>query len=893
MAKKKNENRQFDDAIERGQKNAQLAPSVRDWCRHLNIEMTSAGLLAEMTGLPIGSHRVTCPHGVGLIESQDLASTARGFILKNCATCSHHQEVAPNNFGRQVFERKQREDQQKEEALALAVDQRSRLLEEAQKDLDSSEAPQQSIHDLVLAFQEAQISSTEYQNASEQLRQSAQVAPEHFGDGALKVLLNPPSQSYGHLPVGLAVARLVCAHRNDVPDFVFHAASRSVSESYDMGGEAACGLLLDYVRLNGTESVVPLLPRLLYVANFRLAHFMMSPIIRAEPLFPNALNLIRVIFEDHPEAGRKEFSSRLRIDDKNTKLNTAKVLQRLLPELASEILPLFDVVLHSLSLEDDQYEESADAEICELLAHLYAFAPELCEEKMTSFWKFASDEVKVLLCRVYTLLLDATSRTRWIKPVFTEEKYENCVSLAIEKLLLALGDVRLDVKVREDICQEIEYVVDKEASNVIQRIMLSKLDRLLGRLAMTLQEAKQVPNSDEAKTQMEWYERDNKRLKYDSLVRKLTKIIRSVIAYNPSQTFPIMIKALSQTSSKNQAVFKSCLVGTLKTFALDEELAPQVVPELYRHLTDYESNLVRSRAIDVLGEMLDKVPQYVPTNMLEWLFVCVRDPYVVIHRHAVRALEHVRLRPNDSNWEVLTHIVNWEASYSQNKGESEWQTTDFLKQIVRTLSAAFRDWPGVSKIIVTQWLPKYARHENVYFAEEMLARLASSVSIYPQVADQFAELALEYLSTTQERHHQDDDYGDRGRIWRAFIELPTATLLNQTEGLKEVARCKAEHTPWETFRVLELMSGVGLHQETLSLAEEFGAATPEGKANDWRRQTYLLIAEAERAEIMCAQGQNNRAMQALEKAEKAVPKKKKEVHEELEEMWRDGLIESL
>ena len=62
MARKRSEERRIEESFKIGEANAALIPRLQRWCEHLRIEQTSAGLLAEMSGLPIGMMQVVCPH---------------------------------------------------------------------------------------------------------------------------------------------------------------------------------------------------------------------------------------------------------------------------------------------------------------------------------------------------------------------------------------------------------------------------------------------------------------------------------------------------------------------------------------------------------------------------------------------------------------------------------------------------------------------------------------------------------------------------------------------------------------------------------------------------------------------------------------------------------------
>lgn len=880
MASKKSEDRHIEKSLEIGRKNAELMPKVRRWCKHLDIKMTSAGILAEVYNLPVGSMRVTCPHGTSLVESMHLSGVARSFILENCAGCPHHVEISPDNFGREVFEEKAKADAQKERDESQREELKQRLHQEAQQALDTRDTPRRSINSLVLALQDSETNAPEYRDIADQLLQAAKVAPEHFSDEALRVLVTSDEES--HLAIGLRISRSICAFRKNVPDFVLQAATKTVGQPFDMGGDAACGILLEHALTNGLGHVLPLLQSIISVANYRLAHFLMSPIIRSEPLFPNTLELLRLIFAQESGEARKAFEERLRRDNKETKLNAAKTLQAMLPDLAEEVLPLTRDLLYSLELEDDHYEESADHEVCELISHLYACSPQFVEEKIEAFWPVASDEVKTLLTHIYSLIVrHASPENRWSKPVFAEELYVRQVPTAIDRLYIAMADVRLDVEDRAEICDELE-----DAIEAFPQAAFDRLDRILGRLAMTIREAEQIPK--DGANYLEYMTNDTRRIQFNRLIGHIVKITRTLIRHAPQKAFPVITQTTHELSSKNDARLKAELVGTLIDFARDENLLPQVIPELYRYLTDYESNLVRSRAIDVLSDLLDHSPGSVPSNMLELLLIYLRDQYVIIHKSAVRAFAHTKLKRDDFGWDALGQILALEKAYADEANQ-----TAFLEDITRTLYAAFRGWPEVDRYIATKLLPKYGRHSDRYFAEDMLVRLSRSVKDYPEVEAEFVEIAVGYIrATSAKRTASGDLYSDRSIIWQGLFEAPQEHLRPFIGTLREASLQKIQRDPITSYQIIELLSHAGFNNEALALANDLLAALPDVKSNKYRRDTCHLIAAAEKAEQLCVTGDTEKAIQILDEVDKAVPTERK-LHEKLEEMWRAGLIETL
>jgi hypothetical protein len=55
MAKERSEKRRMEKAILQGRENAALWPRIEAWCRHLEIKMLSAGMLAKAYQLARGS----------------------------------------------------------------------------------------------------------------------------------------------------------------------------------------------------------------------------------------------------------------------------------------------------------------------------------------------------------------------------------------------------------------------------------------------------------------------------------------------------------------------------------------------------------------------------------------------------------------------------------------------------------------------------------------------------------------------------------------------------------------------------------------------------------------------------------------------------------------------
>ena len=140
----------FSQGLEIGEANQRLLPRVKAWCRHLDVQMTSSGMLAQMTGLLIGHLKVVCPHGITLSESAHLSWEAREFITRNCVGCAYHQEISPKNYGREVLAENARREREEAEAADRRKELKAQSYEAAAAALKSGHPQEESVNRFVL-----------------------------------------------------------------------------------------------------------------------------------------------------------------------------------------------------------------------------------------------------------------------------------------------------------------------------------------------------------------------------------------------------------------------------------------------------------------------------------------------------------------------------------------------------------------------------------------------------------------------------------------------------------------------------------------------------------------------------------------------------------------------
>ena len=656
----------------------------------------------------------------------------------------------------------------------------------------------------------------------------------------------------------IEAARMVCRHRGAVSSELMAAALKAVEDGID----AACGLLSDAIGY-GKEvaSMLSALPSIVALAGYGSFHTMIGG-LHERPRYPGTIELLGRLFKIDAGAVSAALVTRLKSQEKLVRFNAIRLATDLLPGEVEQILPLADELLRSLELPDDFYEGgSADGAACQLLAHLYAYSPQEIEARIQGFLARASLEARVVVLDVYSrlaLLGVDEERERWpgrrVFIGFDRSLYASHGALAIDRMLLAVGDLDISPDRRFEICNKLKDLIKCYSAEGMARI-----DRILGRLTMTVHESRNAPPP--AAGTMAALEAMNRDSSYGALKRVLTEIVDELARVSPAPVFTAVRDLLDRLSSKDEAdaELKAQMVTTLTSFAETYEMVPLVIRQLYKHLVDFESRRVRSRAIRVAGELLSRIPESIPDDIVELLTIYLTDDYYIIHQNAVRSLASCRFHRDERGNKVLTTLIQFERYYRQQPKE-----TAFLRDLLSTLRRSFREWPEVRRYIAVKLLPEYSRLPDRHFAEDMLVLMGDQVAAYPELATPYVRAALDHLQRT-ERDRYDDDIGkDRGRIRERLRDVPSSAVVAEIDKVRDIVRLEAARDPFDVIHLLEILSFHELHAEAAALAEEALGLVPEVKANAFAREAYAVIQTAEIAEVFVAQRRPRQAARMIE-----------------------------
>ena len=79
-------------------------------------------------------------------------------------------------------------------------------------------------------------------------------------------------------------------------------------------------------------------------------------------------------------------------------------------------------------------------------------------------------------------------------------------------------------------------------------------------------------------------------------------------------------------------------MSLLSELGKDYTLRPQVLSLLWRGLMDYDSDWVRSQAIEATVEMFPYSATSPPANMVDTIVVHLQDPKIVVYKAALQAV---------------------------------------------------------------------------------------------------------------------------------------------------------------------------------------------------------------------------------------------------------------
>ncbi|MBB5296618.1 hypothetical protein E5F05_10695 [Deinococcus metallilatus] len=840
MAKNRRRNALEEKMIQQGAQNAELLPQLTNWCAHLTIKQHSRGLLAEVTGLPIGMMGIECVHAPpGGMMGHDLHFVAQDFVVRSCDGCPHHAPVGSPSAGHVILE------QHRASAKAPpphVEDAKRHLRELVRGDVTNAFHTEHVTVQSVLQFVLLLDDETRHEDAASKLIAASRVAPELFIEVAVEVLCSHfPDKVHGVACIQTVTNLTEYTSARSVHDVALEAARWCVQNQRN--ADAAARLLGLHVQTGG-QLVDDDLDALLAAQMYRF-HWRNHD---GGHDYAGCTFALEQVYAVTPDAVALAFERRLCTNDKQVRVDTFHALAKLLPGRHELGWTLAQAMIDSLELDDDGYEEPADAMACTRLASLYCQDPARLQGLIDAAIPVLSDEAYVELLGVHERVLRRAARDQ-----DAETAPEAPVALAIQFLLHVLGDPQVPLEARSKAALTL-----RDASAAWGSVLLPHLDALLAALVLCVQERK--TDQGAPATLLEGIQRQADASARRLIQQGLASALDSVTHLAPGAVLERLDDITPNLRSLDAAesAVKAELATLYGTVGEQRHLAPQVIPSLYRLLTDFDSVLVRANAISSVSRMLHKHPDSVPPNMTDLLVTYLNDQYVLVCQRAAAAMLVLEPRDEAQLVDIFKGLLVLNTAFVQ-------QDPYTLRDLRQPLFRIARQLGNDTDDVIGQILVLHSQHKDQYVARDALRDFAWHVT--PAWAPQYLKTALSHLERKPPDVFNAQSLHD-DELFRSFFQLPRDVIAAHVAAIQKLAVSYAkvfEHVRF-ALEVTDLLVYFELYGDAARVASGVAHAQPPTRRHAWLARRALMICATCQTEAFTLQDRPSLALDAANDA---------------------------
>jgi hypothetical protein len=845
MVKKRRELARIDEMHDLGRKNAETLKRAHGWCKHLKIEMTSAGMLAGMSGLPIGSHDITCDHARGGISGLNLPWILPEFVVQNCRGCPSHSPNGDTEWGERVIaehEAQVKEANERQAALA-------RQLEEVRASgrklaRDAQGKAEFTVHRVLELTEDLFGEDTQRRSdAAALLQEAARIAPELFHEASVDIILGSAPQPLV-ADLCLPIAAALAPRRADLADRLIMVAVEAIERRLSI--ETACEILLRCdcgaarpIPGGVIERVIALQNHIRPFGGWTTRH-LDCHLVEIPPSYRFSTALLGKAYDQDSEAVLTPLRAAFRDNNKLRRVNACGIVQELLQQRQAIGAALLPEIIDSLNLDDDPFDESADREACALIRTIFFNEPTPADELLRERFDGQSLETQGLTADVYQLVL----RTEWNEKEGADRaQFDQAIGLAFRRCLALVQDQTLDLEVRSEFADAIE-----SACRHYPDLAMAEFDTLLGALAClyTQKEAPPppprilLPGDASPDPRLQSLEATNRQMIWDQFKSKYHKCLEELASRRPNSAAGRLLNCFAGLDSKTHELLKAEVVSLLGEVGRDREILPQVLPLLWKAFMDYDSVLVRCYGIEAIKRCFESADCDPPPDIVEALLLHLRDRYVGVHDAAIRTIRW------NTNWlapsqaeDVIQQLAGWAATYRKR---NPYKLNDICPPIVYLSRSVPALRFGAIRFIASL-LPTGATYVDKDLIELLLRGVKpeenGAICVVPQVAAWLA------------RDRRDPfDYHDglRNQIHEWLQALPQETFQKTRGALLVAGRSMAKNGEiWSVYHLAATFASLGdfrAEAEVLGIAK---AGLPQGRRYD---PVIQILGELEEAAKM-------------------------------------------
>ena len=822
----------YDRRVKLGKKNAECIKNMRLWCKHFQIEQTSSGLYAEMSGLPIGSHKIECPHAFGS-ESMNLPRICEEFLVENCDKCEHHAPNGEISWARDIIDKRHDYAQKQAQESQDRQEKIEKLRTSLQKKVHSTNEYIEQDSKRIIQFLDHLISEdvTKQEESAEYLKQSACLAPDLFSDAAIELILALAATDEFSEKI-FPVCRELGKRRIDL-----HSRLQKVSidcikrESHVEAAASVIESLGDSVEYPLDDNVIE---------SLLLSQDHIHPLggwRGKKPNYSSTTTLLVSCIDSNSESLKKITRQYLQHESDYIRIQLCGAI-RLIQELRPIfILDLLEDLMNSLELyEVDSLNETPSGCLVNLFQTAFRVSPEKVDLFLGDAIYRVRPTVQEDIIRVYRdQFFDRELEWSERRNLNQRDEVSPSELIGIRRLLNWLKDNSLDLDIRTEVVDALQI-----AAEYATGALLAEFDSLLGFYALILEEEgppdrppKIIIPGQAIDPILEQLKNANHNDNWAKLKYGLGKCLEEICKARPREVLDSIIGCLNQPHARLGEEFKGTLVTMLGKIGQEYELRPLALPLIMRALMDYSSTLVRAKAIRATSEMFSYSHIAPPANLVEMIVIHLRDTKIKVHQAATDAVSrHPEWFSDNQAHEVLeclsVHLNAYKNDLFQIKDICEailsigHRNDVFKLNSIRLIISVFPTGEELVDTDIANYLMHFCKPDE---------RLATIVS---------RSLAL-YLGLYKRDRYNHHRYSTRNQMIEWLIQIPPAIYQHLREKLLESAKKIAALDTWESLHFANLFSLFGdfqLEKEILEIASNSISDSP--RHNEFKKKIDKL-----------------------------------------------------
>ncbi len=816
--------REIQRAVEIGEANKRVLELAQNWCAHLSVEQRGGvGIVEQMTGLPIGMRAITCPHARAAgFAGMDLEYVALDFYDRNCVGCAERRPVRLPNL-LELVESRERDRARRETTAAQAREAGDAALTERQR---KRRDPRRGADEARLGIYDVieRLDQNPTPDDHRVLKEIATAAAEKF-DAAIQEALFDIADAGGWSRTEAALDVLFVVKADPVR--LGAAALRALAR-----GEAireAAAIVVESLRAEHRELVPDALPALINAAAPSRVPIGLSEL----PGDPAGILAVHRLFPDLVyEALRVVLAS----SAKDDRIDACEAILHIITIDAEIGLKLAPDLTKSLSLPDDMYNRgSAALAVAGVLALTMRLMPRETDVIVAEAMSAASEDVGSALLRVYTEVL---------RPEFGREPRLSTAAdpIAFRRIVQGFLDRRAD----ERLTEATHFLRDR--AKYFPALVAAEAATLLGAAALIADDLKErySPLLDPRPTAEKLLEAQTRQLRLSSALDAITEGLGTAMSHDPQGVVQQVLQALAGLGSSHPTL-RAALMRGFAGLRRKPEAIPLLLPALYSAMTDLNQE-VRAAAATVYGQLTDDLASDdLPMLLHETFLTLLRDPYVIVHQAAVRALRRTAI-PAELHVQALGLVTA--VFLASIKGDRDGR---FLSDCIDKLI----DLAGATQTLTPELVEQIVAS---------LGRLRTGVAVEIlrgtwglRQARNFGDLVLRVLEDESLDDHDVDRLVDELRL------LPDEELRRRASRLRDVAIRLCASSPHDVIDFIELLSRCEAWDETVQVARALAETAADTKFDRPRKLRFRALLAAAELEAAAAHGDHDAVITTAER----------------------------